>query len=1213
MEKERSILNTAGILVVVLDRQGQILRFNRACEEATGYAFDEVQGRCIWDLLMTPEEAEPVKAVFERARSARSPDEHENHWTTKDGGRRLISWSSTTLLDDQGLVEQVILTGVDVTEGDRAEEAPQHSRGRAVAQQDLLPVLSRAAASVQHAGTPDEVYQAVGDVVAGLGFDASLFRVADDGEGLALSHTTLEPSLLREAGEMAGLAEGGFRVPLSEGSVCERVVTTGETAFRERFAEDIAAALPEPLRPLAGRIATLLGVEQGVVAPIRVDGVVEALLIVSGIGLTEAAAPAVTILAHQAASAVASARLHEEMARLKEFSEDIVQNVVEVIILTDTAGCMTFVNLAVEALLGYTPEELVGKHWAVIVPLDQHGIVEEADVKRELGEEVGRYELQLTHKDNRRITVLVNANPRRDPQQGRFVGMTIALTDISQRKQGEKALRTWEAKYRRLFASIADPVFIFDQETGCFLDCNQSALDCYGYTLEELQTMTPQQLHLPEDWDQARGLTADSEGFSPHTYTHVTKQGKTLQVEVHTAPLEYEGRPAWVSIARDITERVQAEEEVRRRATHQEALNTIIAAAAAAADLPGLLRTALERTMAALGVSMGGIWVAPATFSQGVQQEVQDAIAEVVATGGLPVTRTAAVEDWQAPAFAGELEPLAGILLGGGIRASLTIPILAHDRHVGVLGLAAPRPRPWSAEEVALMEAVGRQLGAAVERLRLLERTREQAQQVQQIVDTVPEGVLLLDDERCILLANPLGQELVGILAGRAIGEVLSHLGGTPLEELLAPSGEGQHHEVEVAGPPRRVFEVLAEPMGVETWMEGWVLVIRDVTQEKEDQRRAGAQQRLAAMGQLAAGIAHDFNNVLQGIMTFAELLKNRVRGPQAEEQVDFICQLADRAARMNRQILDFTRQTAVEKRPLDLVPFAEEMQELLQHTIPKTIQVEFHRTPGAYWVNGDVGQLQQVLMNLASNARDAMPGGGKLSVSFSRFTLESGVRPPWPDMPAGEWIRIEVSDTGAGIPSGVLPHVFEPFFTTKERTGGTGLGLSQVYGIVKQHGGFIDVETELGAGTSVIVYLPALEEEEKAGAEEAEVARVEPGSTVLVVEDEPLVLAGIKAQLEQLGYRVLTAANGRQGLKVYDLCPGDVDVVLTDLVMPEMGGAELLQALKDRGADVGVIVMTGYPLERQSRDTLAWAGAIWLEKPARKALLAQALRDLLS
>ncbi|MCD6344024.1 MAG: PAS domain S-box protein [Anaerolineae bacterium] len=499
------------------------------------------------------------------------------------------------------------------------------------------------------------------------------------------------------------------------------------------------------------------------------------------------------------------------------------------------------------------------------------------------------------------------------------------------------------------------------------------------------------------------------------------------------------------------------------------------------------------------------------------------------------------------------------------------------------------------------------------EREQLLSQIQIQAHLMRGIMDTVPEGVLLLDTAQRVILANPVAEGDLAVLAAAQVGDIITRLGDRPLVELLtSPPTKGVWHEVKTDG---RTFAVIARPMANGPEPENWVLVIRDVTQEREIEWRTQQQERLAAVGQLAAGIAHDFNNIMAVIILYTQMSLNTPGLPaKISQHLETISGQAYRATDLVQQILDFSRRAVLERCPMDLTPFLKETVKLLKRTVPENIKIDFTYGADEYTVHADPTRLQQALMNLAVNARDAMPEGGELRIELARIQVKNSKKSPLPEMEAGEWVRMRVTDTGDGIPPEVLPHIFEPFFTTKEVDQGTGLGLAQVYGIVKQHEGHVDVSTEVGAGTTFTLYLPALLSSlPEAPAQATETLVQGQGETILVVEDNAALRQALAATLEALNYLVLEAADGREALGILEQRAGEVSLVLSDLVMPEMGGQALFHAMQQRGLNLPVVMLSGHPLESELEALQAQGLAGWLLKPPDLDQLAQLLAQALS
>ncbi len=417
------------------------------------------------------------------------------------------------------------------------------------------------------------------------------------------------------------------------------------------------------------------------------------------------------------------------------------------------------------------------------------------------------------------------------------------------------------------------------------------------------------------------------------------------------------------------------------------------------------------------------------------------------------------------------------------VRSVLMVPMRLGNRTIGVISAQSYRPRAYTEDDLHLLEMLAAFTAGVLENVRLfaerqqlLTRIQEQAERMQRVLDSMPEGILLLGADRHIIMANPQAHDYLPVLGVENPQGPVTHLGDRPIEEVLQPVTPGFLPEVYALDGSNRIFEVAAEPLGGHDGEAGWVILIRDVTREREVQQRIQQQERLAAIGQLAAGIAHDFNNILQGIIGFANLLARRDDLPdEVRRRLKLIVEQGERGARLVRQVLDFSRSTVPHRRPLELDDIVREVVYWLRETFPEHVQIVHEIGEGPFTVNADPTQMQQVLTNLAMNARDAMPEGGVLRIQLEAITFTPGDPLPLPDMSPGPWVVLRVSDTGTGIPPDILPHIFEPFFTTKDVDKGVGLGLAQVYGIIQQHEGIIDVETQVGRGTTFIVYLPML------------------------------------------------------------------------------------------------------------------------------------------
>ncbi|MEA3341861.1 MAG: PAS domain S-box protein, partial [Chloroflexota bacterium] len=419
--------------------------------------------------------------------------------------------------------------------------------------------------------------------------------------------------------------------------------------------------------------------------------------------------------------------------------------------------------------------------------------------------------------------------------------------------------------------------------------------------------------------------------------------------------------------------------------------------------------------------------------------------------------------------------------------------------------------------------------------------------------------------------------------------------------------------------------DVIGEVSGAPLIRDGKIVAVvsvaRDVTERvraeealNESEERERQQSKLAAVGQLASGIAHDFNNIIATIIVYAQLLSRATDlSIKDRERLAVISQQARRAGDLIEQILDFSRRSMLERQPLDLLPLLKELTQLLDRTLPESIQVALVHEPDEYIVNADPTRLQQVMMNLVINARDAMSKGGELCIRLEQIQVQPGETPPLPEMGDGEWVQVTVSDTGEGIPPDVLPHIYEPFFTTKAPGQGSGLGLAQVYGIVRQHEGYIDVESEVGHGTVFTFYLPALPipQVEPLMLEVAEPVQGR-GETLLLVEDDLAALSALRDTLETLNYEVLAACDGRAAMEIFEQHPDEIALVVSDLVMPKMGGRELVRELKKTTPHLKAVAVTGYALVNDKQELKKDGIQEVVQKPFEVSDLAETIRQVL-
>jgi two-component system cell cycle sensor histidine kinase/response regulator CckA len=506
------------------------------------------------------------------------------------------------------------------------------------------------------------------------------------------------------------------------------------------------------------------------------------------------------------------------------------------------------------------------------------------------------------------------------------------------------------------------------------------------------------------------------------------------------------------------------------------------------------------------------------------------------------------------------------------------------------------------------------------ERDRLLERLEMQ-------LERMPIGCLLNDRDFLITYVNPAAERIFGFANAEVVGR---HPG-----EFYVPAGDRQRLDLLFQRIKRGDMGVGG--VSVNTTKDGRLIscewhntplfdaagafigfmsMVQDVTERKQLEEQFRQSQKMEAVGKLAGGIAHDFNNLLTAIMGYSEMLLARgvaedIRHGHAQQ----IKKAAERAASLTHQLLAYSRKQVLQARVISLNEVVGEMNGLLRRVIGEDVELATELDPQLWTVKADPNQIEQALMNMAVNSRDAMPGGGRLTIATRNRVLDESAVRAYPELSAGDYVELRVADTGQGMEEGVRERIFEPFFTTKKVGEGTGLGLSMVFGVVKQSGGNISVSSAPQAGASFEVLLPRSQETETDRARRvSETALSIRGSeTILLVEDDPDVRALVKETLRGNGYQVLEAADGQDALALAEGCTGEIHLLLSDLIMPRMGGRELAERLCRLRPQLRVVFMSGYA-DDALRGTVVQAPLMaFIEKPFTSSVLCARIRSSLS
>jgi two-component system cell cycle sensor histidine kinase/response regulator CckA len=555
----------------------------------------------------------------------------------------------------------------------------------------------------------------------------------------------------------------------------------------------------------------------------------------------------------------------------------------------------------------------------------------------------------------------------------------------------------------------------------------------------------------------------------------------------------------------------------------------------------------------------------------------------------------------------------------------LGVPLRSANQTFGVLVVQSYNQQiRFRERDGEILTFVSQQLASAIDHKKNEEALRRSEARYRSLVQSAVYGIYRASAEGKFLDVNPA---LIGMLGYESGEQVLAldprrdvFVRMQDREFLIKEFRQKGHLDgIEVLWKRRdaRVITVRVSGRAVSTGKTTepvLEMIAEDVTERRALEEQFRQAQKMEAVGRLAGGVAHDFNNLLMVISGYAEVLLEQFDGDDPRQgKIQAIQQAADRATTLTRQLLAFSRKQFLELKVVDVNAIVSDMERLLRPLIGETIELSTRLTSGVGHTRADAGQLEQVIMNLVVNSRDAMPRGGKITIQTSETTLEAHTSREHGLIAPGSYIVLTVSDNGLGMDSETQSRIFEPFFTTKEKGKGTGLGLSTVYGIVKQSGGYIFADSGVGRGTRFRIYLPRVDDPaETAGTQHT--AQVPGGGseTVLLVEDEESVRQLVRDTLEARGYKVLEADDGEAGLQTAKEFAGTIDVIITDVVMPGMSGRELAQRVTEARPETKVLYLSGYTEEAIAHEGALDPGTAFLQKPFTLQLLSRKVREVL-
>jgi PAS domain S-box-containing protein len=799
------------------------------------------------------------------------------------------------------------------------------------------------------------------------------------------------------------------------------------------------------------------------------------------------------------------------------------------------------------------------------------------------------------------------------------------------RPNGTEAILDLRRQYlEQLFESSPDALLVVDAEfrTQCV---NREFQRMFGYTAAQAMGQPIDSLILPPDRaaesDWAKQCLQRGEQITLETQ-RCRQDGSLLDVSMSAAPLIVAGRPdAFAAHYRDISARKRAE-------ALSSALYRIAQKAGGAQDLQqffAAIHSIVDELMCARNFFI--VIQDPETQSLSIPYFVDEQTS--TAPASTPARLTSGLVEYVlrtgepllcTPEIAQQMQRRGEVQLTGKPPLHwLGVPLKVNHHILGALVLKSySKNIRFSEHDRDVLTLAAQQLAAAIDRKRNEQALRRSEVRYRSLVQTAVYGIYRSSLEGRFLDVNPA---LIGMLGYNSALEILAldpqkdvfvdPAEYTRLVDEFRRTGRMDGFEVRWKRKDEGIITVRISGRAVAGGDEpSDVLeaIAEDITERRllEDQFRQA--QKMEAVGRLAGGIAHDFNNLLMVISGYTEVLLDQLTlGHPLHAKAEAIQQASDRATTLTRQLLAFSRKQLLELKVIDVNAIVTDMERLLRPLIGEEVELTTTLAPNVGCTRADAGQLEQVIMNLVVNAKDAMPTGGKICIRTASVNLDDSYRPENTLIKNGPYVMISVSDNGQGMDRETQARIFEPFFTTKEKGKGTGLGLSTVYGIIKQSGGYVFVQSEVGRGSVFTIYFPRVDEPSEAhGDLPVSLAAAGGTETVLLVEDEDSVRQLVRETLESRGYRVLEASNGQTALTVAANYQDPIHLVITDVVMPGLNGHELIQQLQPRRPAIKVLYLSGYAQDAFTTPLAAEAQKTFLQKPFTLQSLARKVREIL-
>jgi PAS domain S-box-containing protein len=857
------------------------------------------------------------------------------------------------------------------------------------------------------------------------------------------------------------------------------------------------------------------------------------------------------------------------------------------VFLIDLSGKIVAANRRGAERFGKTVEEIIGKHLNEYTPPDV------AEKRRLKGWEVIESLKPTNFEDQIDGSWYHNTIFPILDDQGNITHLGVYGADITERKGAEEALRQSEERYRAVVEQCSEGIYLLDPDKKQISHTNRAIQNMLGYTSKEISKRIVYDLlaHDKEDVDSKMQQVIKEKHYFVGERKYRRKDGSLLDVEASASLIYFGGREVLCVVVRDISERKRAEEALKESEKRYRDIFENVSDLLYFHDLRGNF---IQTNLAFQKESGYG------------QEEL----------------RNLNIMDLIAEAYKHEFEDYFKRILEKGKDEGLMrvmtkngSELIVEYKSSLVYGPQGPIEVRGSARDITERVLAAKALKQSEEKYRtILESIEDGYYEVD-----VTGSFTFFNDSFCRILGYS-EDELMGINYGKycapadveRVYQTFNRVYATSESvkrfdwEIIKKDGDKVHLEVSVY--------LMKNPEGQRIGFGG---IVRDITERKraeKERRKLEAQvvqaQKMEAIGTLAGGIAHDFNNLLMGIQGRTSLMTIDTHLPRPHlEHLKGIEDCVRSAADLTKQLLGFARGGRYEVKPTDLNETVKNQNRLFGRT-KKEITIHAKYGKDLWPAEVDEGQIEQVLLNLYVNAWQAMPGGGELYLQTENVTLDEDFAKPF-TVEAGKYVKISVTDTGVGMDDATRQRIFEPFFTTKEMGRGTGLGLASAYGIIKNHGGFINVYSEKGVGTTFNIYLPASEKEvieDKMLSDEV----LKGTETILLVDDEEMVADAGGQLLEEIGYSVLIARSGKEAIEIYEKNRDQIGLVILDMIMPVMGGGETYDRLKEANPDIKVLLSSGYSINGEASEILDRGCSGFIQKPFNVKELSQKIRGIL-